>query len=175
MPGFGRKGLEQYASQGSAPPQGLTGLDALRNTARGPYLTQPQAGEVTRKVDVFLAAERAQRSQEGVSDAAGGSRGTDRPERSVMMAYLLWFILGQVSAHRFYLGAYRSACAQVGLFAFWLFVALGTPQVSYDTVGPVLAIAMIVWMLWVLGDVFFIHRIHRKLCRKPGEAAAAFA
>jgi hypothetical protein len=29
--------------------------------------------------------------------------------------------------------------------------------------------------VWVFGDVFVIHRIHRNLCRKPGDAAAAFA
>jgi hypothetical protein len=41
--------------------------------------------------------------------------------------------------------------------------------------GPVMGLLIIAWALWVLGDVFVIHRIHRKLCRRPGELASAFA
>ncbi len=175
MSGFGRKGLEGQPSPGFAQHPAQGGLDGLRNTARGPFQTQPRDGDMSRKLDAFVAAERAQRSQGGISEAAASYRNTDRPERSLMMAYLLWFILAQVSAHRFYLGAYRSAFAQVGLFAFWLLLALGTPSGAYNVMGPILAIAVIGWALWVLGDVFFIHRIHRNLCRKPGEVATVFA
>ena len=122
--------------------------------------------------EAFLAAERARNAElgGGLSAAAERFAGSGaKPERSLMMAYLLWFILGQVSAHRFYLGAYRSAMAQVGLFAFVLICAVG------NAVGPLVAVALVAWALWVLGDVFFIHKLHRALCRKPGQAAAAFA
>src|SRR5688572_6897307 len=178
--GFGRKGLEGQQRTGLAlshPAQ--AGIGGLRNAARAPFQPQPASSETSRNVEAFIAAERARRAQAGgeggISDAATGYRSSDRPERSLPLAYLLWFILAQVSAHRFYLGAYRSAFAQVGLFAFWVGLALMTPKDSFDTVGPVVAIALIAWALWVLADVFFIHRIHRKLCRKPGSAAEAFA
>ena len=170
--GFGRKGLE------GAPGQPThAGLEGLRNPSRSPVQAHA-GGEMSRKVDALLAAERARNAQvagSGLSDAAADYRNVVRPVRSLTMAYLLWFLFGQLSAHRFYLGAFRSALAQLGLLAFSLFLAFGTPLDSYDSVGPVLAIVLIGWILWVLGDVFFIHRLHRELCRKPGEVAAVFA
>jgi hypothetical protein len=177
--GFGRKGLEQPVGRGAGPPNAGAELHALRNGARGAHSPLPPGGEISRKLDAFRASERA-RSVDGadgagVSHAASSDRDTAKPERSLMMAYLLWFILGQVSAHRFYLGAYRSAIAQVGLFAVALLIALNGLGSSNYGLGVVMAIAMIGWAIWVLGDVFFIHRLHRKLCRKPGDAAAAFA
>ena len=145
---FGRKGL--------GPGESAPG--ALRPT-------RPAADDdIARKREAFLAAERARRvdAEGGVSDLAA------RYQSSGHTAF------SQTSAHRFYLGAYRSALVQVGLFAFWVssaFVFAG----KFDTVGPIVAVALIAWAAWVIGDVFFIHRIHRKLCRQPGEAAAAAA
>ena len=166
---FGRKGLE--------PGQSAPGA---------PRVTRPAADdEIARKREAFIAAERARRGETesgGVSDVAARYQSTGhtpfsqvRPERSVWMAYLLWFILGQISAHRFYLGAYRSAIAQTGLFFSWVVLALAAPTRSHDTLGPVLAVLMIGWIIWVVGDVFLIRGLHRKLCRQPGEAAAAAA
>ena len=180
MSGFGRKGLEQFAGQGAAPPSrpAQSGLDGLRNTARGSLQSASHGADTSRKVEAFLTGERQRRMQEGaagLSDIAASHRNADRPQRSLTMAYLLWFVLGQVSAHRFYLGAYRSAFAQLGLFAFWIVLALGAPEGSYGVLGPILGLTVIGWALWILGDVFFIHRIHRELCRKPGETAAVFA
>src|SRR6478735_7135477 len=149
MSGFGRKGL------GGAPPMvpsghtAQTGLDRMRNTARGQHPVQPLGGDIPRKVDAFRAAERTQRSESGISDVAAGYRNTVRPKRSLFLAYLLWFIGGQVSAHRFYLGAYRSAFAQFGLLVFPLALALATPEGSFNAVGPILAISLIAWGLWV--------------------------
>jgi hypothetical protein len=177
--GFGRKGLEgQPQPTGFAAPGGI---EELRNSARSS--AQQANPAMASRVDGFLASER-QRAREagvsgvsraGVSDFAFGHRDSAGPERSLVIAYLLWFILGQVSAHRFYLGAYRSAIAQVGLFAFWLLLALSTPEGAENAVGPVLALAVIGWALWILADVFFIYRIHRRLCRQASDAAAAFA
>ena len=169
---FGRKGL----AGGPVP----AGPNALRSGARAPFQSRPGGSDaISSKVDSFLAAERARNAQAagegGISSAAASYRGDDRPQRSLPMAYLLWFILGQVSAHRFYLGAYRSAFAQVGLFAFWLLLALGAPEGAHNPLGPILAIAVVGWALWVLGDVFFIHRLHRNNCRRPGEIATVFA
>jgi hypothetical protein len=165
---FGRKGL----SPGEAVPS-------------LPRTTRPAVDDdIARKREAFLAAERARRVEVegGISDVAARYSASAhspfsqvRPERSLFMAYLLWFVLGQISAHRFYLGAYRSAIAQVGLFFGWITLAISAPERSYDTLGPVLAVLAIGWCLWVIGDVFFIRGLHRKLCRQPGEADAAAA
>lgn len=180
MSGFGRKGLE------GQPPQqqdsaGQTGLEGLRNSARGAFQPQSATPAMSSRVDAFLAAERARpavaagSSQAGISDFAANYRDTAKPTRSLLMAYLMWFIAGQVSAHRFYLGAYRSAVAQVGLFVFWLVLVFGTPKGAQNAMGPVLVVVLVAWGLWVFGDVFFIRRLHRELCRQPNDAAAAFA
>lgn len=164
---FGRKGLGPGQS---APSPSRT--------------TRPAADDdIARKREAFIASERARRAEEGgggISEIAAHYGGSARfpltrvrPERSLFMAYLLWFILGQISAHRFYLGAYRSAIAQVALFFFWVALALAAPERSYNTLGPVLAVLVIGWILWIVGDVFLIRGIHRKLCRQPSEAAAA--
>jgi hypothetical protein len=165
---FGRKGLEPDSPSASS-------LDALRNGPRAERLVPP-SDDLARKREAFLAAERERKAQSGEHGMPGTERGYAaarvRPGRSLPMAYLLWFILGQVPAHRLYLGAYRSALIQLGLFAFWVssaFVFAG----NFNTVGPIVAIALIGWAVWVIGDVFFIHRIHRKLCRQPGEALHA--
>jgi hypothetical protein len=131
--------------------------------------------EMARKREAFLAAERTRR--DGAGQAGRSSVGeqyqdpTVKPERSLVVAYLLWFILGQISAHRFYLGAYKSAALQLGLMVAWIGLALGAPRGSYNMLGPLLAVLVIGWILWILGDLFLIHRIHRARCRRPGEAA----
>ena len=160
---------------------GRKGLGPGNSVAGQPRATRPAADDdIARKREAFLAAERARRAEEhgdgGISGVAGHYRSPDiKRERNLWMAYLLWFILGQISAHRFYLGAYRSAMAQVGLFAVAVIIAISRASSGNYAVGAIMAIAMIGWAVWILGDVFFIHRIHRKLCRKPGEAAAAAA
>jgi TM2 domain-containing membrane protein YozV len=165
---FGRKGL----GPGESAPSPLR-------------TTRPAADDdIARKREAFLAAERARRaeSEGGVSDLAARYPNSShtpfsqvRPQRHLYMAYLLWFVLGQISAHRFYLGAYHSAIAQVGLFFAWVALALAAPERSQDTIGPVLMVLMIGWILWIVADVFLIRGLHRKLCRQPGEAAAAAA
>jgi hypothetical protein len=166
---FGRKGLGP--GQSAPSPSRVNGSAVV--------------DEIARKREAFIAAERARREEiesGEVSYVAAHYPGSGytplsqiRPERSLFMAYLLWFILGQISAHRFYLGAYRSAIAQVALFFSWVVVALAAPARSYDTLGPFLAVLMIGWILWIVGDVFLIRGLHRKLCRQPGDAAAAAA
>jgi len=157
-------------------------LSSLRNSSRGGIVTAPRGftapanDEIARKRAAFLAAERARQSDNGLSEAAVRYGNTaERPVRSLPMAYLLWFILGQVSAHRFYLGAYKSAMIQVGMFVFCILLALGSSKGAQSATLPVAAVALVVWAVWVLGDVFFIHRIHRQNCRRPGEVANVFA
>jgi hypothetical protein len=177
MTGFGRKGLDQQVDLAPSAPRAAEGL---RNGNRPPFRPQPSGAMTSSRVDAFIAAERArgvrEPEQAGVSDVAASYRGTAAPpQRQLWMAYLLWFFFGQLSAHRFYLGAYQSAMVQVGLFVTVVVLALSAPGGSISTMGPVMGLLIIAWALWVLGDVFVIHRIHRKLCRRPGELASAFA
>ena len=66
--------------------------------------------------------------------------------KSAGVAYLLWFFLGLLGGHRFYLGRIGSAIAQLCLFIFgWGLVVVG--------VGIVM---LIVLGIWVLVDAFLI-------------------
>jgi hypothetical protein len=168
---FGRKGLAPGTPVGG-------GVDALRNGAR---TTQPvpPGDDLARKREAFLAAERERRAQleeSGEFEAEPRyERGAIRPERSLAMAYVLWFLFGQFSVHRFYLGRLQSAMIQFGLAAFSWMLILGGIGGGSGSLGLAGVAVLVVWGLWVLGDVFFIHSIHRKHCRQPGELASAFA
>ena len=168
---FGRKGLEQGSPA-------VSGIDRLRN---GPRPTQPlqQDDDIARKREAFLASERERRAQAGESDSSGGSFGHHvaalRPERSLAMAYVLWFLLGQFSVHRFYLGRIQSGVIQFGLALFSWMLIIGGIGGGSGSIGLTGAAVLVVWALWVLGDVFFIHSIHRNHCRRPGELASQFA
>ena len=168
---FGRKGLEQGSP-------GVSGIDRLRN---GPRATQPmdQNDDIARKREAFLASERERRAQSGESDSSGESVGYEvaalRPERSLAMAYVLWFLLGQFSVHRFYLGRIQSGVIQFALALFSWMLIIGGIGGGSGSLGLTGGAVLVVWALWVLGDVFFIHSIHRKHCRRPGELASQFA
>lgn len=169
MSGFGRKGLGPNETAPVEPGAMRHSMQRADSAVAGPD------DEMARKREAFLAAERARKGsagQAGLPPVAEQSYvPAAKPERSLVMAYILWFILGQISAHRFYLGAYKSAALQLGLMLAWVGLALGAPRGSYNTLGPLLAVLVIGWILWILGDLFFIHRIYRARCRRPGEAA----
>ncbi len=187
MTGFGRKGLDQQVNLAPSAPNASGALDGLRNNGSRPaFGAQSGGAAASSRVDAFIAAERARNAEESRSTRGSGEAGISEaaasyksmaapPTRSLWMAYLLWFLFGQLSAHRFYLGAYQSAIVQVGLFVTVIFLALSAPGGSISTLGPVMVALIVVWALWVVGDVFVIHRIHRRLCRQPGEFASAFA
>ncbi|WFU09409.1 TM2 domain-containing protein [Rhizobium sp. CB3090] len=66
--------------------------------------------------------------------------------KSVGAAYLLWFFLGTLGAHRFYLGRTGSGAAQLILLVLgWL--------TAYIVIGAVLLIALGIW--WII-DAFLI-------------------
>lgn len=96
-----------------------------------------------------------------------------KPERSMWMAYLLWFLIGQFSSHRFYLGATGSAFAQLGMLFVGVILAAnggGALMVSLFLLVP--------WLLWLLADAFLIPGLHKKHCAerpRTDEARNVFA
>ncbi len=78
----------------------------------------------------------------------GGGRG-----RSLLLAYLLWLVLGPFGAHRFYLGRYLTG---ILLFALTLFCA----ALTLFTVGT-LIFSFIVPLLWLVIDALLMPRLAR--------------
>lgn len=176
---FGRKGQDSSMIVPSRPAV-HPGLAGLHNSSRpGSAGTAPPLGsDLARKREAFIAAERA-RSAEARSEEArrdGRAHSTDptlllperKPRRSLMMAYLLWFIAGQLSLHRFYLGAYRSGAAQVGCWVLALIL------IMLKAIVPGIVV-FAGTLLWVLGDVFMIHRIYRTRCEPKTDYRQVFA
>jgi len=67
-------------------------------------------------------------------------------QKSILVAYLLWFFLGGLAAHRFYLGYTRSGIAMVLFFAAVLVVGIAA------FLTPILPVGLAIWGLWVLAD-----------------------
>lgn len=127
-----------------------------------PVVLDPEAQQLAAKREAFLAAERARRGAEPAGDHGdllppSARPPRPRPERSLFMAYVWWFILAQISAHRFYLGANKSAIAQVCTFLCWLLLVLAGPPATF--VGFAV---MAIWIIWIFADAFLIPGLHRK-------------
>ncbi len=164
--GFGRKGVvgEAPASRGFGSAKIATRVAQSPETADG---LSPEAR-------AFIAAERVRRSEslssaETVRSDAPVFRAAPkaRPARTMLVAYVLWWWGAAFAAHRFYLGAYRSAAAMTGLF--WGGLALGSVMSKKSSlwVGtyavPPFWVAMILsWMLWCLVDAFLIPGLMRR-------------
>lgn len=73
-------------------------------------------------------------------------------KKSIGVAYLLWFFVGSLGAHNFYLGRKGIAITQLVLFVLGLLT-------SIIYVG--VALLMVLWV-WVLVDAFMIPGIIRK-------------
>lgn len=66
--------------------------------------------------------------------------------KSTVLAYVLWFFLGGIGAHRFYLNSPVFACVQLGLsVAGWLFAFIGIGFLFLIPLG-----------LWLLFDLIWI-------------------
>lgn len=134
----------------------------------------------------FIAAERARRVSEGdfsqTPEAVAARRPGEIPtgpffvreEKSMMIAYLLWFFLGGFSAHRFYLNAYLSGAIQLFLVIGGLFILLGSAATKDVGTIPFAALMMLAGYVWVLLDLFLIPGLCRRASTggRPGPAAA---
>lgn len=180
--GFGRKGL----ADGAFAPTPQTGVGQASRQPSSTPSSIAESGAMADKRRAFLASERLRQQEEaiaaermperprqevGLSDYAETSQGRVGnvvPERRLAMAYVLWFILGNLSAHSFYLGRMQSGAAQVGLLFFSILVIF--------TASPIVGgVALLVWALWLLGDVFFIHKIHRRYWVREYSVGAIFS
>jgi len=112
----------------------------------------------------FLAEERARAERPGSAVDDGFAL-----PKSAATAYLLWFFLGGVSAHRFYLGYTISAAIQLALGPLcWLLLLTG----SFWALVPLMGAG-----LWILADAFLIPSMARDANGRGrrGEVADVFA
>jgi TM2 domain-containing membrane protein YozV len=158
MSGFGRKNIAA-----------ASGTNAMPGTR--PVVLDPAVQQLAAQREAFLASERARRANEtpepGISSYAATKRSAPAGERSIWLAYLWWFILGQISLHRFYLGATQSAMIQVGMFVMALLF-------TFTGLLPIAALFFIPWCLWLLGDAFLIPGLHRRYCAQRNDVARVF-
>ena len=159
---FGRKGLTP--GEPAAPVSGSGGGSAPAFGLAHEKLADPSDEEMARRRKAFLIEEGLRRiekeSAEAVDAALERSRAFNRSRPSLRTAYLLWLLAGQVSAHRFYLRAGRSALDQL---AVWLvsvlLLSFGDGDILAVGLGTVLGIVWVVW--WIL-DFFRIPAIRRR-------------
>ena len=140
--------------------------------------------DLARRRAEFIAAERARASGLAQPTPLSLSKSAPSPaqpeaprppqakaaiEKNLAVAYIMWFVLGGISAHRFYLGYLSSAVAQLGVWLMALVTLLG---------GSVFGILFfLIWTVWLIADAFLIPG----LCRRKNEqlrkldAAYAFA
>lgn len=128
-------------------------LGHLRNDARPATRRSEPVGESWNPVsdDVLRSAR------------SGGSGGRanrqnfmwgDPESRNLAIAYLLWFVIGQASMHRFYCGQKESAWMQVGLFVGSLVILFIFP--------PLGMVGLVVWFIWLFVDLFLIPGMLRR-------------
>ena len=143
----------------------------------------PAVSDLEARRAAFIASERRRRLDEGEerlsAQPTGGTREIPtgpffvREEKSIAIAYLLWFLLGGFSAHRFYAGATASACAQlflnIGGFVMMLSGAasgaIGSIGFGFLMVGSA--------GVWLIVDIFLIPGLCRRAgAGRPGPSAA---
>ena len=114
----------------------------------------------------FLAEERARRDQPPQArEEFGGAQRTPVfvREKSTGTAYLLWFFLCGLSAHRFYLGYSTSAVIQLAL------MPIGYAMVFAGSFAG--ALPIFGGGLWMLADAFLIPSMVREANRRARDRA----
>nr|WP_298926764.1 TM2 domain-containing protein [uncultured Erythrobacter sp.] len=151
-----KAGLSQPTTFNPADTKGprSTTFDHLRNDARpaSPLASRfqesvpassPRASIRARKTSMFGPPEK----------------------RHVGIAYLCWFVLGQVSLHRFYCGDTKGAIAQVATFGFALLALLTGSIIGMVAFG--------IWALWIFADLFLIPGILRRFQREHRDMSSS--
>jgi TM2 domain-containing membrane protein YozV len=134
--GFGRKGV--MAGAPMPPP-------SPRVTNLPPSTPSRSQDELSRRQSGFDAAESAM----AFAPTSSGS------EKSLIVAYVLWWFAGIIGAHRLYLGAAQSGLGMLGLF--FGGIAVGLADV------PIVGVPMIVASFgWALVDAFLIPGLRRR-------------
>lgn len=126
------------------------------------------SSEMDRRREAFIAAERARRAQKGHRDAPverdQPEPGRPGPHKSVGTAYILWFVLGAFSGHRFYLGKASIGFAQICLRLVGALMFL-----SGETLGLYLIAAA---FLWWIADAVMLPDMVRKANLSSGRVFA---
>lgn len=162
--GFGRKGV------GVGSPVARSPVRPTNPAPRSAPAAAPTDDGLSPEARAFIAAERARKPEDMRSSdpmasvAASAMRlapSKAKPRRSMVVAYVLWWWGTPLAAHRFYLGAHRSALAMLGLFWGGLAIAAMMSKQSTSWVGsyavPPSGIMMVlIWMVWALLDAFLI-------------------
>jgi TM2 domain-containing membrane protein YozV len=157
---FGRKGGI------AAPAQRRTGLIAHQPRSFEPIERQAAGDdEVAAKRAAFLAEERERADGASKPQFAAATETALRAfraqvefaalpaDRSLKIAYLLWFATGLAGGHRFYLRRPLTGAVQALLFL----GCVGAAAVQYYPAFGGLALS---W-LWMLADGFLIRRMYR--------------
>lgn len=177
--GFGRRGLAAGAARTTGNPLGGRDRPAIPATS-------PDDG-LSPLARAFLAAERARGTQAPASAAPAFTaaapatrlpQARPKADRSMLLAYVMWWFGAFVAAHRFYLGAYRSAFALLGLFWGGLLIAgmmskKSTLWIGGIAVPPPGVAMMLIAILWVVVDVFLIPGLTRRYRERQRSEALA--
>ncbi|MBC7986148.1 MAG: TM2 domain-containing protein [Sphingomonadaceae bacterium] len=131
---------------------------------------------MARRREAFLASERQRvgapaelEANRGAATIAPSVGNIYARSKSMTMAYLIWFLLGQTGAHRFYLGRMTSGAIQLGLWVVNITLML--------SMNPLSIFGLIVAGIWVIGDAFLIPGMVRETngALRPSQVAQAFA
>jgi TM2 domain-containing membrane protein YozV len=115
---------------------------------------------IDRRRAAFAAQHRAERNAQkwGLSRGSTHARSArgDSRSKSLVIAYALWFLCYALSAHRLYIGAYRSAVVQSGMFltGIGMIVAAGNDTTSALCTAGYLAVGAS--GLWILADALLL-------------------
>lgn len=144
-------------SVAASPDHSSDPLAGLRNGVRPATRRDDAVGQSWSP----LPEQQARAAMQSRAIAGGGRSGSGKrfilgepSGRSLVLAYLFWFIAGQASLHRFYCGQSQSAMMQIGLLVGSVLLGLAF--------APIAALGIIVWFLWLLADLFLIPGMMRR-------------
>ena len=143
----------------------------FRNSAQAPArpaqrMAEERVGElglpVSQEEQIRAAARGMASSQRAAAPAFSGNGAPPRKtymfgdpaKRSLGIAYLIWFVIGQTGLHRAYCGNVESAFYQVGLL-------IGS-VVTLFIFPPLGIVGFAAWVCWIIGDLFMMPGMLRK-------------